>query len=70
MKRSIIGFHLDEESDWVAELQCGHGQHVRHDPPWQLRPWVLTIEGRAGALGVELECVLCDQPAGLIRLAK
>ena len=62
MKRSIIGFHLDEHGDWVAELECGHGQHVRHDPPWQLRPWVLTSEGRAAALGVELQCVLCDQP--------
>lgn len=36
MKRSIAGFHQDEESHWVAELDCGHGQHMRHDPPWTL----------------------------------
>jgi len=40
VKREITGFHLDGERHWVAELECGHGQHVRHDPPWQLRPWV------------------------------
>jgi len=43
----------------VAELECGHRQHVRHDPPWQLRPWVTTAAGRAAYLGVELRCVLC-----------
>jgi len=36
------GFHQDEDSDWVAALECGHSQHVRHDPPWMERPWVLT----------------------------
>jgi hypothetical protein len=60
MKQAIVGYHLDEEEHWVAELQCGHSQHVRHDPPWQLRPWVLTAKGRAAFLGVQLECVLCD----------
>lgn len=63
MKQSIIGYHLDELGDWVAELQCGHGQHVRHDPPWQLRPWVLTAEGRAAFLGAQLECVRCETSA-------
>jgi hypothetical protein len=56
----IIGFHTDEEGHWVAELACGHGQHVRHDPPWQLRPWVLTAEGRARFIGVTLRCVRCE----------
>ena len=42
MKRRITGFHEDEEGHWVAELECGHAQHVRHDPPWQSRPWVTT----------------------------
>ena len=37
MQQAIIGFHLDEENDWVADLACGHGQHVRHNPPWQKR---------------------------------
>jgi hypothetical protein len=43
----------------VADLECGHRQHLRHDPPWQLRPWVLTAEGRARYLGVELPCASC-----------
>ena len=61
MHRRITGFHQDEERHWVAELECGHRQHVRHDPPWQLRPWVLTEEGRASRLGVPLDCVICDR---------
>ena len=60
MKQPIVGYHLDAEGHWVAELRCGHGQHVRHEPPWQVREWVTTPEGRASFLGVELECVLCD----------
>jgi hypothetical protein len=61
VKQAIVGFHLDEEGDWVADLQCGHGQHVRHDPPWQVREWVVTAEGRASFLGHQLECRLCDE---------
>jgi hypothetical protein len=60
VKQPIVGYHRDEEGHWVAELGCGHGQHVRHDPPWQVREWVTTPEGRASRLGVELECVRCD----------
>jgi hypothetical protein len=59
--RRITGFRQDEEGHWVAELECGHGQHVRHDPPWQLRPWVITEEGRARFLGTTLGCVLCEE---------
>ena len=29
MQQAIIGFHLDEEQHWVAELACGDGQHGR-----------------------------------------
>lgn len=61
MKQSIIGFHQDEFNDWVAELACGHYQHVRHDPPWKNRPWVMTIKGRNSKLGELLECVKCDR---------
>jgi 8-oxo-dGTP pyrophosphatase MutT (NUDIX family) len=57
--RRIVGFHQDEERHWVADLDCGHAQHVRHDPPWQNRPWVVTAEGRARYLGVELQCKKC-----------
>jgi tellurite methyltransferase len=61
------GFHQDAEGHWVAELVCGHTQHVRHQPPFTLRPWVTTPEGRAGRLGQSLECAACDRqemPAG------
>ena len=61
--RKIIAFHQDEHGDWVAELDCGHNQHVRHNPPWTTRPWVLTPEGRAARLGHSLPCPLCDPPA-------
>lgn len=57
--RKIVGFHLDEEGDWVAQLECGHHQHVRHRPPWILRPWVVTAEGRAGRVGELLNCAKC-----------
>lgn len=59
--RKIVGFHQDEEGHWVADLECGHTQHVRHDPPWQLRPWVVTPEGRQSFLGATLNCVDCDR---------
>lgn len=63
MKRQIIGFHQDEHADWVADLACGHTQHVRHQPPWQQRPWVTTAEGRRSRLGIELDCKKCDEEA-------
>jgi tellurite methyltransferase len=65
--RPIVGFHQDEVGDWVAELGCGHGQHVRHRPPFWNRPWVQTDEGRTEKLGALLPCVLCarfELPAG------
>lgn len=61
MKRKIVDFHQDEEGHWVAELECGHGQHVRHNPPWLTRPWVITPQGRHSRLGVILECKKCDE---------
>ena len=67
MKQPITGYHLDDEGHWVAELRCGHGQHVRHEPPWMNRPWVLTERGRATLLGVELECVRCDGEVQVLR---
>ena len=60
MKQAIIGFHLDEEGHWVADLACGHTQHVRHDPPWQDRQWVVSSRGRAEKLGFRLNCADCD----------
>jgi hypothetical protein len=61
MRQPMIGFHLDDQRHWVAELACGHDQHVRHRPPWELRPWVVTDEGRRGRLGQELDCLRCDR---------
>lgn len=65
MERAITGFHQDQERHWVADLECGHTRHVRHEPPWQNRPWVTTAEGRAQFLGTNLNCVLCDDESTL-----
>jgi hypothetical protein len=62
--RRIAGFHTDDEGHWVADLECGHTRHVRHDPPWQVRPWVLSAEGRARFIGVRLGCVRCLEAGG------
>jgi len=59
--RRIVGFHQDAEQHWVAELECGHAQHVRHTPPWEVRPWVLTEASRAERLGTVLPCRLCGE---------
>lgn len=61
MQQAIIGFHLDDEQHWVADLACEHTQHVRHTPPWQNRPWVMTKQGRKEKLGMMLECKKCDE---------
>jgi hypothetical protein len=58
--RKIIGFHQDELSDWIADLACGHQQHVRHNPPWTERHWVTTAEGRKAHIGQELLCLACS----------
>lgn len=63
MKQPITGFHKDNANDWVAELACGHFQHVRHNPPWQNRPWVESQQGREAVLGEQLNCKKCDQGA-------
>jgi hypothetical protein len=57
--RKIVDFHLDENLDWVAELECGHQQHVRHNPPWTHRHWVTTPQGRLAHVGQELNCLAC-----------
>ncbi|HEY8196829.1 MAG TPA: DUF3565 domain-containing protein [Gemmatimonadales bacterium] len=61
MEQRIVGFHLDEEGHWVAQLACGHNQHVRHDPPWQVRSWVTTEAGRRSHLATVLKCPKCDE---------
>jgi hypothetical protein len=60
MQQAIVGFHQDEMGDWVADLACRHTQHVRHQPPWVNRPWVVTEEGRRPYIGRLLECKQCE----------
>jgi hypothetical protein len=57
--RRITGFRRDDEGQWIAELECGHTVHVRHDPPWQVRPWVQEAASRNARLGSSVECVRC-----------
>ncbi len=59
--RTIVGFHPDEVGDWVAELSCLHSQHIRHQPPFRQRAWVLTASGRTERIGSDIDCPLCDR---------
>ena len=67
MRTTIAAFHQDDAGDWVADLACGHRQHVRHRPPWQLRPWVDDPEGRAARIGSAIDCPLCDGARSMTR---
>src|SRR5262245_57094455 len=67
MQRRIAALRQDADGHWVAELDCGHARHVRHEPPFSARAWTQTPEGRAARLGAPLECARCDArelPAG------
>jgi hypothetical protein len=64
MQQAIVGFYQDQQEHWTAQLICGHTQHVRHDPPWTIREWVLTEEGRSQHIGRMLACKKCDEEAG------
>jgi Protein of unknown function (DUF3565) len=59
IERRITGFHQDERGDWVAELECGHSRHVRHNPPWENRPWVVDAAMRDERVGTLLSCEWC-----------
>jgi hypothetical protein len=61
MERKIVDFTKDEEGHWTAILACGHKQHVRHNPPWQLRPWTQTQKGRNKFIGFPLFCKKCER---------
>ncbi len=63
MQQPITGYHQDDEAVWVAQLGCGHNQHVRHDPPWMHCEWVTTESGRQGMIGYGLNCKKCDENA-------
>lgn len=64
MKQAIISFDIDDEGHWRALLVCGHHQHVRHRPPLESRPWVLEEGERLKRIGIELECLKCEDEAG------
>jgi len=64
MKRQITDFDRDDEGHWRAILDCGHPQHVRHDPPLRTREWVLSEAGRNSRIGAELECRQCHEEEG------
>jgi tellurite resistance-related uncharacterized protein len=59
---AIIGFQRESDTAWVAQLDCGHAQHVRHAPPFNLAPWVIDEQGRAEHVGALLPCPLCRMP--------
>ena len=61
MNQVIVGFRQDDGGTWIADLGCGHSQHIRHEPPFKLAPWVLDEQGRASRVGLPLDCRLCDQ---------
>jgi hypothetical protein len=61
MERKIVDFIKDEEGFWTAILACGHKQHVRHNPPWQIRPWTQTQKGRKKFIGFPLFCKKCER---------
>ena len=63
----IVDFHLDEFFDWVADPECGHHQHVRHNPPWTNRHWVTTPQGRLEHIGQNLLCMTCLKSPSLMR---
>ena len=63
MNRRIAGFHEDDKGDYRAKLECGHYQHVRHEPPLRTREWVLTAAGRESRIGLELNCRKCEESA-------
>jgi Protein of unknown function (DUF3565) len=58
---TIQGFHQDEDGHWVVELSCGHTQHLRHQPPWQSRTWVLDPAERIEKIGQPFDCGWCAQ---------
>ncbi|MHA6231270.1 DUF3565 domain-containing protein [Pseudomonas fluorescens group sp. PF-69] len=58
---TITGFHQDEDGHWVAELSCGHTQHLRHQPPWQSRAWVTDPARRHEKIGQPFDCGWCAQ---------
>ncbi|WP_200868049.1 DUF3565 domain-containing protein [Pseudomonas syringae] len=56
---TVVDFRQDEDRHWVAVLSCGHTQHLRHQPPWQSRAWVLDPVRRQQKIGQGFHCGWC-----------
>ncbi|MEE4084118.1 DUF3565 domain-containing protein [Pseudomonas viridiflava] len=69
-KSTVIDFQQDEEGHWVAMLSCGHTQHLRHQPPWQSRAWVLDPAKRQQKIGQGFHCGWCAKAADNDSLGK
>ena len=56
--RRIIDFRLHDRGERIADLSCLHSRHVRDQPAFRDRGWVLTEAGRAGRVrdGDRLPC--------------
>lgn len=62
-ERRIVGYLVDDDGEWIVALSCGHRRHVRHRPPFEVRPWVLDPEGRSSHLGTWIGCATCQDEA-------
>jgi hypothetical protein len=56
----LLDLRQDEDGHWLAVLSCGHTQHLRHQPPWQNRAWVLDPQQRREQLGRPFDCGWCN----------
>ncbi|WP_084307790.1 DUF3565 domain-containing protein [Phytopseudomonas flavescens] len=56
---ALVAFEQDHDGHWVAVLSCGHTQHLRHQPPWQNRAWVLDAAQRQACIGTHFMCGWC-----------
>lgn len=59
----VLDLRQDEEQHWVAVLSCGHTQHLRHQPPWQNRYWLLDPQQRNAKIGQPFVCGWCAAAA-------
>ncbi|HBX56691.1 MAG TPA: hypothetical protein DEH10_15100, partial [Pseudomonas sp.] len=64
----LLDFRQDEDGHWVAVLSCGHTQHLRHQPPWQNRDWVLDPAQRKARIGQHFACGWCAAAAANLAL--
>jgi len=55
----LLDWRQDEDGHWVAVLSCGHTQHLRHQPPWQDRAWVMDAAQRQAQIGEPFACGWC-----------